>query len=303
VVDDGSTDDTERVVAEARARLGRKVTYVRQVNAGAYGARNTALDHATGDYVAFYDSDDLWLPNHLADCVRVLDLAPDVVWAYAACRIVDHETGKLLDDNTFVTAGKPRPFRTLATRDVGAFHVFADERTVEMAFAHGLYCGLQNSVIRRSVFASERFHTAFRNEAEDQLFAIRVLKRGLAIGYLDAVHVEYRVHQSNSSGSATGASLERQLNVYRPVVRGFEELRGEFAWSAPERRALARRIATEHFWHIGYALLWSAGRHHEALEAFRAGLRAWPWNLGTWKTYAAARLRVATGLAPAGKPS
>jgi hypothetical protein len=163
----------------------------------------------------------------------------------------------------------------------------------------GLYCGLQNSVIRRSVFTDVRFQAAFRNEAEDQLFVIRSLKRGHRLGYLDAVHVQYHVHDANSSAAARGQSVERDLAVYRPLVRGFEELKDELPWTGRERRALARRLGREHFWHIGYAVLWQRGRTAEALASFRQGLRAWPWSVGFWKTYLVARVRVAAGVPPA----
>lgn len=301
IVDDGSSDDTESVVAAMTRGLAQRVTYLKQPNAGAYGARNTALDHARGAYVAFYDSDDVWLPNHLADSVRALDDAPDVDWVYAACRTVDHETGQVIDPDTFVLNGRPRPFRQLRVEQHGALSVFADEHVVESALTDGLYCGLQNSVIRARVFAQARFQAAYRNEAEDQLFVIRSLKRGHRMGYLNAIHVQYHVHSANSSASAKGQTVDRELSVYRPLARGFEELQHECAWTARERRALRRRIAREHFWHIGYAVLWARGRRREALDAFGQGLRHWPWDPGCWKVYLLARVRTfATGdVAPA----
>src|SRR5215212_10925703 len=61
VADDGSTDDTGQCVA----RFGERVTYLRQDNAGPASARNLALRHATGKYVAFLDADDVWLPRKL----------------------------------------------------------------------------------------------------------------------------------------------------------------------------------------------------------------------------------------------
>src|SRR4051794_26707538 len=73
IVDDGSTDNTEAVVTALTANLRQHVRYMRQPNAGAYGARNTALDAAAGRYVAFFDSDDVWLPHHLADSVASLE--------------------------------------------------------------------------------------------------------------------------------------------------------------------------------------------------------------------------------------
>lgn len=291
VVDDGSTDDTAEVLARLCHGLPQPVRCVTQPNAGAYGARNTALDHARGRYMAFYDSDDKWLPMHLESCVRALDANPDVAWVYAACRIVDHATGAMVDSDTFRIAGTPRPFMALTAGVRGALRVFEDARTVACALTDGLYCGLQNSVIRREVFEPARFQAAYRNEAEDQLFVIRALKNGWRMGYLDAVHVEYVIHSANSSASATGQTTDRQLAVYRPLVRGFEELVSECAWTPLERRALAQRLAREHFWHVGYAVLWRAGRRREALEAYRAGLRVWPWSLSAWKTYLLARLR------------
>jgi glycosyltransferase involved in cell wall biosynthesis len=295
VVDDGSTDDTEAVVSRLRDQLPQRVTYVRQPNAGAYGARNRALDLATGSYVAFYDSDDLWLPHHLERCVAGLDVDATLDWVYAACSIVDHRTGRLLDSNTFVLNGAPRPFTTLRTRTQAHVRVFEDTRTVSCAISDGLYCGLQNSVIRRSVFETARFDATFRNEAEDQLFVIRTLKRGRRMGYIDAVHVQYHVHDSNSSAPDAGQSIERQLAVYLPLVRGFRQLRSELTWTPQEKRELSRRIAQDQFWHIGYVVLWQGGRREQAIEAYRAGLREWPWNLKSWKTYVAARLRLAFG--------
>jgi hypothetical protein len=148
-------------------------------------------------------------------------------------------------------------------------------------------------VIRRALFERERFHASFRNEAEDQLFVIRALKRGRRVGYLNDVHVQYHVHDANSSASATAQTVDRQVSIYRPLVRGFEELEAEFDWSVPERRALRRRIAHDHFWHLGYTILWKGGRHREAVDEYQAGLRAWPWSVSCWKTYLLARARVA----------
>jgi glycosyltransferase involved in cell wall biosynthesis len=61
VVDDGSTDDTEKAM---QPYLGR-VRYIRQRNSGEGAARNAGLRAATGDYIAFLDADDLWLPEKL----------------------------------------------------------------------------------------------------------------------------------------------------------------------------------------------------------------------------------------------
>jgi glycosyltransferase involved in cell wall biosynthesis len=289
IVDDGSTDDTEAVVARLRRDVAQPVRYVRQANAGPYAARNAGLDLARGRAVAFFDSDDVWLPHHLRACDEALRDHPEVDWAYGACRVVDFRSGRTLHPSTFCDeSGRPRPFRRLRARTAGSLRIIDDPRAVRFAIAGGLQNGLQNSVIRRRVFDGRRFVDHYRNEAEDQLFAIRAVAAGHRVAYYDDVHVVYHVHGGNSSAAAVGAPLERQLWIYRALVRGFEELRGEVRLSRAETRVLDRRLAREYFWHLGYALLWQHGRRDEALAMFRRGLRLDPWDLRYWKVYAAA---------------
>lgn len=65
VVDDGSRDVTADLVEEVRAQDPRVVFLRSRENLGAWNARNTAIEAARGRYVAFLDSDDLWLPRKL----------------------------------------------------------------------------------------------------------------------------------------------------------------------------------------------------------------------------------------------
>ncbi len=65
IVDDGSTDATTQVLAE-RARADTRVRVARHAERkGAQAARNTGIRAATGEWIAFLDSDDMWLPDSL----------------------------------------------------------------------------------------------------------------------------------------------------------------------------------------------------------------------------------------------
>lgn len=91
IVDDGSTDETPMVVAE----MGSSVRYVRQDNKGAAAARNVGVELAKGQYIAFLDSDDLFLPEKLRMQSAVLASDPDVGMVYARALVMD-ESGVVL---------------------------------------------------------------------------------------------------------------------------------------------------------------------------------------------------------------
>ena len=75
VIDDGSTDDTPAAMA---AIQDRRLRYVWKDNAGVSAARNLGLDLATGDWIAFLDSDDHWLPSRLAVAAKAVESNPAI---------------------------------------------------------------------------------------------------------------------------------------------------------------------------------------------------------------------------------
>lgn len=78
VVDDGSTDDTARLLAPYRDRI----VYIRTDNRGIARARNTGMQAARGDYIAWLDDDDLYRPYKLALQCGLLDQHPEVGMVY-----------------------------------------------------------------------------------------------------------------------------------------------------------------------------------------------------------------------------
>lgn len=69
VVDDGSTDDTPTTLKE----FGKNIYVIRQPNGGVSAARNAGIRAAAGEWIAFLDSDDLWLPDKLEAQVNALE--------------------------------------------------------------------------------------------------------------------------------------------------------------------------------------------------------------------------------------
>src|SRR3954468_22992204 len=91
VVDDGSTDRTAHVLG----RYQDRIQMIRRPNGGISAARNSGVAVSRGEYLAFLDGDDLWVPDFLARTVAALEDDPDCVMAFTDLVIVDSEGREL----------------------------------------------------------------------------------------------------------------------------------------------------------------------------------------------------------------
>jgi len=86
VVDDNSSDDTPAVVAAYPS-----VRYLRTKQGKASGSREVGIARASGEWIAFLDDDDVWLPQKLAVCTRVMREQPEARFILSAATICDHK--------------------------------------------------------------------------------------------------------------------------------------------------------------------------------------------------------------------
>ena len=92
VVDDGSTDETPEVLASLAAPPVRILRHA--ANAGIGRARNTALAHALGKWVAFLDDDNEWMPRYLERQLALARAHPAAGVVYCRARRLDSRTGQ-----------------------------------------------------------------------------------------------------------------------------------------------------------------------------------------------------------------
>jgi glycosyltransferase involved in cell wall biosynthesis len=85
VVDDGSIDETQQLLAQYQGKLQA----VYQENQGRSLARNTGAKLARGKYLAFLDSDDVWKPTKLAQQIAVLEADPTITLAHCFTEVFD----------------------------------------------------------------------------------------------------------------------------------------------------------------------------------------------------------------------
>lgn len=89
VVDDGSTDNTASIIKDC---IG--VTYIYQENTGPSAARNKGVRETKGNWVAFLDADDFWLPEKLAKQLSELEVNANTGLVFTGCKTVYHPTGR-----------------------------------------------------------------------------------------------------------------------------------------------------------------------------------------------------------------
>lgn len=95
IVDDCSTDSTKSIIKRYQALDSRIKLICLEKNGGVANARNLAIKHACGQYVAFLDSDDLWLPEKLSKQIKFMQ-DNHCLFSYHNFRMLDVNTNKLL---------------------------------------------------------------------------------------------------------------------------------------------------------------------------------------------------------------
>lgn len=98
VVNDGSTDDTERIVLELKDTLPVPLIYIKKDNGGLASARNAGIRASKSEYIAFLDADDVWKPDKLQKQMQVFTHSPCNNLGAVYCDIDDIDmAGQVLD--------------------------------------------------------------------------------------------------------------------------------------------------------------------------------------------------------------
>ncbi|AGH46294.1 glycosyltransferase family 2 protein [Paraglaciecola psychrophila] len=287
IVDDGSTDESQAIIEKFANSCSNKIKYIVQSNMGPARARNNGIRSAEGSFLAFFDSDDIWLPHHLSSCLKVLDDHTDVDWVYAACQRVEYENGNgnVILPSTFYHNGEPNKLFSLKSRVYGNLHIIEDNRAVEFQITYGIDSGLQNSVMRAGVF-SEMLLPDFRI-GEDRLFISMALKRGFKLAFIDDINVHYVVHSGNiSDTNLSEENVDKRIIVMQQLIGSYKQT---FDYidnlTQKEKNALNHRLADDWFWKLGYSLQWSHGLRQQAINSYLEGIRLAPLRLTFWKTF------------------
>jgi len=193
VVNDGSLDTPE--LERALRPYSAKIRYVQQKNGGPSNARNTGIRLAQGKYVAFLDSDDIWLPQHLANQVGFLQRDPSLGLVYAnALQIEDDQAIALAFDR--VAQCQPVIFDSL----------LREKCTVNTSSA---------VVLRKAVLEAGLFDEQFKR-CEDFDLWLRLAHAGVGMTFTREVQIGHRL----ANGLAASGELMKHalIDVYQKTM-------------------------------------------------------------------------------------
>jgi glycosyltransferase involved in cell wall biosynthesis len=272
VVDDGSRDGTQRLLAE---RFGgdRRVRVIGQDNAGVAAARNTGLAAAAGDYLAFLDSDDWWYPWKLEAQLAALDAFPEAGMVWSDMEAVDPAGTLVAPRYLRHYYGAYRWFPTQRelfahTRAVGGHRVHAGD--IFSAMVTGNLVHTSTVLLRRDrLQLVGGFDTALAPAGEDYDFHLRTCREG-PVAFVDTATIRY---QTGTGDRLTAHRRAMAANFLAILTRTLERDRARIDLPAAMLRAIQ---ADAHRW-LGEVNA-EEGRFGDGRRHYLRSLAYRPWQ-------------------------
>ncbi len=221
VVDDGSTDNTRQVVKQ----YGDRIQYLSQINQGVAASRNLGLKVSQGEYVAFLDQDDIFLPHKLASQVALLEQDPSLGMVNSGWQIVN-EQGEV--------EAAVKPWQQIPNLNLADLIIWKPVFLGAMLF--------------RAVWLkrSPGFDISLEQTPDVDL-VLRLAAMGCTAAWVEQTTVKYRQHESNASSN----TLLQAQELDRIVTRFFTQSNLPSKIKALEAKSLYQ------------TLIWSAWRLHQ----------------------------------------
>jgi glycosyltransferase involved in cell wall biosynthesis len=246
VIDDGSTDDTLLVMEQYRSY--QEIRYIRQENQGQPKAKNRGIAESKGEFVAFLDADDIWLPEKL-ELQLQLFINPSVGVGYTRRYWID-PSGKVIKGNE----------RTLRRGNI-----------LNYIFIDNFVC-FSSSMVRRGLLTTAGGFDETIPMGIDYDLWVRLASR-CQFDYVDRPLVKYRTGHANLSRN-TVKRYECAEKIMRKNLAD-SQVRKEMSWWVP-------RLAWADTWKNKGNAARSLGNYLDAALLYVRALTNYPLFAGAW---------------------
>jgi glycosyltransferase involved in cell wall biosynthesis len=276
LVDDASVDASVRMATEFAQNDHRVRCLTNRHSKGVSGARNTGLDEARGEWIAFLDSDDLLTPKSFSSRIEFIAHNP-------SCRILatEHsyidESGAVTVERRFASVGLVERARQSA----GTHECHFCLRTPIDFFLDEFCLMWTGSILlhRNVVERADRFDETMTH-GEDTRYWFQAALHD-SVWFLDIVSVQYR-----QSATSASADMRKALKGREMFYRKLRDDKEFLAYRPKATRRLAMAINDGAYFHRGQRHFWPAIVH--AIKA----IRELPTHKNAWRNLMASVLRI-----------
>lgn len=193
ITDDCSTDGTLDIIEELSRQDSRLKIYKNNCNSGAAVSRNNSLSQAVGEFIAFIDSDDIWLPEKLEKQIRFM--GRDISFSFTGYKIISEDGSDLCQTvDTFHT--EPLDYNDMLKKKATL--------------------GCSTVMLRQGVI--DDLSMPLLRTGQDYALWLKILKKGIKAHALTEVLTQYRIVAGSISRNKIKKS-QRQWEIYRKVER------------------------------------------------------------------------------------
>ena len=240
VINDGSTDKSFEKIKPYLTL--QHIRYIEQKNKGTAAARNAGIRNSSGEYIAFLDHDDLWLPYKLEHQVEYMRENPEIGLVHGKFAFID-KSGKSLQ--------KKRKFIGISGM------CFQDLFLLNRI-------GLVTVLIRRECIQKAGYFDEEIKFCEDYAMWLRI-SRYFPVGYIDRELSLRRIHESNKSHNSIQQKTDT-LKILKKMLQEFPD-----TW-----RIVGKQRVKERLFYLTYhlaTLCFHSGRYREAVKYFLKAIR------------------------------
>ena len=247
VVDDGSTDNTRNLLTN----FGKKIRYFYKNNAGVASARNFGIQQSCAKYIAFLDSDDMWLPERLGKGVKILDSNKDTSLVFSDIYRV--KNGQRMKQSYFdlYSPYKGFVFENLYLQD---------------------FIPTSSVVLKEECFKKTGLFDEDLPSCEDYDMWLRI-STSFRVKYINEPLVLFMYHSKNLSSDIV-KGLQQQKKVLEKVNNLYPLLVNNFKHKANKKMALVAYLICRY--------LVKEKRYDEAIKEIKKSMKL---NIFNWKIY------------------
>jgi GT2 family glycosyltransferase len=244
VVDDGSSDDT----AVVAGRYDDAVKIIRQVNSGVSAARNAGVRAASGDWLAFLDADDWYLPDRLKVHAEWIETDPMLAFLTGDYEYRD-AAGTLLG----TSLAQHDAGRMMLAKAEGRARVVMDQPEEIEAYVADHFGDTHTLSVPRAAFVDLGGYPVGFNVCEDVHFLVRLVARSHRIGVVCESLGAYVIHGESATRRDPVAAQQENVRTLLHLVRYAD------TFPLPVRRGVRQRIRQARY-NLGCALARTSGR-------------------------------------------